>query len=837
MRTINRWDIPLVLWWGSIVFVLFGVFFTLSVSGGVDSRDYAVRPDGSILYDSGQIAYGQPTYTDWQGNKWLRSDYDIEHGQYLISDNKIWFDNDSYLQISRGTLGYSYSYHFNEVKETVIVKNKPLLTNFKFTHVTKNVITEQHGNILKYYDIVDGRYLAKTTSIWIEDVTGNRTYPDIYFSGAVINLDINQTWLDNSIAPYVIDPSVTFSGVDSWAGTSGTMIEHGDGNLRAPPNLTTNLKSYWSGEAQTGNTLYDVWTANSNDGSFTNGVTGNWYGGGVYGGEISFDGINDYVGMGDVLDMGLSDWSVSAWITTGQGDILSGIAGKQQSAGVVGRYGLYTSLAEPNKIRGVFGASTTVVILCTSSSNITDGIPHYVVVTYDRDGLMSLYFDGVLEDSISISTHSGVDMQSALNFDIGIYRDSDGTPDNYFNGSTDEVRIYNQVLINDEINETRDNYHTNTSYRQIDTANDYGAGQVLKHINITGIDPSANTTMALYVNGSHDNVTFNSWELVNGSCNVGDNVTVPVAYEYRYLGSPGVKVVSNTSYQPETNIIESILLIPAPVYTVSGTIYGANGLGEGQVTVTLGSDSTTTSPSGAYSFTGVYAGTYTLTASKPGLQDATTTITVSSDTTQDLTMARAVSPGGGGQESSDWGLPFNISGSISRLDGLFAPLQVPSDPGKINLFWYFILGFGAFMFIDGTAFRFDKSRNSPVIKMKYRISAPLSFVLMFLGLLYLGFINWNSTFFITTFDWLALSFISAISPILGVSSPLGAVGYVLVGTGILVLGVLFFIDGVAFCVDKSRENTFLKIKYQVLIAAGLGLGVLGAVVSGLVIFS
>ena len=336
-------------------------------------------------------------------------------------------------------------------------------------------------------------------------------------------------------------------------------------------------------------------------------------------------------------------------------------------------------------------------------------------------------------------------------------------------------------------------------------------------------------------------------------------------------------------------------------YTVSGTIYGAAGLGEGQVLVTLGSDSTTTSPCGSYSFTSIPTGTYTLTASKPGLQDVSTTITVSSDTTQDLTMALAVSPGGGGQQSSDWVLPFNISTPISRLDGLFTPLQVPSDPGKINLFWYCILGFGAFMFVDGTAFHFDKSRNNPVIKLKYRISAPLSLTLVFLGLLYIGLINWNSTFFINTLDWLHISSItqpaifgtgilllgvfvfidgttfhfdkSRNNPVIKlkyrISAPLSLIlifigllytgminwnsvffirvfdwpalssitGAAMLGTVILLLGILAFIDGLAFCFDKSRKSTLLKIKYQVLIAAGLGLGILGAVISKLLIFS
>ena len=165
-------------------------------------------------------------------------------------------------------------------------------------------------------------------------------------------------------------------------------------------------------------------------------------------------------------------------------------------------------------------------------------------------------------------------------------------------------------------------------------------------------------------------------------------------------------------------------------------------------------------------------------------------------------MTIAESSDGGGQQSSDWGVEFNISGPISRLDGLFSPLQTPYDPAKYTLFWYCIIGLGVFMLVDGTAFRFDESRNDPIIKLKYHISAPLSLILVFIGLVSVGIIHWN-----------------------------------LLGIGILLLGVLAFIDGLAFCVDKSRKSTFLKIKYQVLITAGLGLGILGAAISKLIIFS
>jgi len=382
-------------------------------------------------------------------------------------------------------------------------------------------------------------------------------------------------------------------------------------------------------------------------------------------------------------------------------------------------------------------------------------------------------------------------------------------------------------------------------------------GNITSNRSITASDDTNDTAQSTGISYLTLNVYNNSAKTVRNFTFYGNNLdwyqVENITGSYNMMNSTGIiQTVSDGNFT--TNLTAGNYWIVAAAtttsYTVSGTIYGAAGLGEGQVTVTLGSDSTTTSSSGAYSFSSVSTGTYTLTVSKPGLQDASTTITVSGDTTQDLTMTLAVSPAGGGQQSSDW-LPFNISGPISRIDGLFTSHQAPSDPGKTLLFWSCIFGFGLFMFIDGTTFHFDESRNNPVIKLKYVISAPISMIIMFLGLLYLGMIQWKSVFFIQTFDWLVKSSFSVVSSIMGVvshlrsnvsiplgmASPLWSNVSILLGEGILLLGILVLMDGLAFCVDKSRENTFLKIKYQVLITAGIGLSVLGATISQLIIFS
>lgn len=137
--------------------------------------------------------------------------------------------------------------------------------------------------------------------------------------------------------------------------------------------------------------------------------------------------------------------------------------------------------------------------------------------------------------------------------------------------------------------------------------------------------------------------------------------------------------------------------------------------------------------------------------SKTVIVNATNTNGISSSVQWNITVTDtgvesptgAESPGGGGQQSSDWGLGFNISGPISRLDGLATSLQVPPDPHRIIYF----------------------------------------------------------------------------------------------GLCLFLVGVFMFVDGLSFCVDKSRVKTFTKVKYQILIITGMGMGVLGAAISRLIVFS
>jgi parallel beta-helix repeat protein len=172
------------------------------------------------------------------------------------------------------------------------------------------------------------------------------------------------------------------------------------------------------------------YTTYSNNGTVdgaTWNATGGWNGTGAY----EFDGINDYISMGDVNEVdGLSTMSVGAWIKPGNNNYGAGtyIAVKEDS------WYLYV---DPNERVG---------FAIHGSSGTTYPIPsidewHYLVAVYNSTHEL-IYLDGSL-----VNSSSSVAMPSSgYPLSIGA-RDQDGSGwDDFYNGTIDSIDIWNSAL-------------------------------------------------------------------------------------------------------------------------------------------------------------------------------------------------------------------------------------------------------------------------------------------------------------------------------------------------------------------------------------------------------
>ncbi len=215
------------------------------------------------------------------------------------------------------------------------------------------------------------------------------------------------------------------------------------------------LVGFWDFEEGTGATVNDR-SGNSNNGTLTYMATGTpWttgivpFSGGRPGGTaLDFDGVDDYVQVADddSLDPGTSDITISAWVKTSAANAQT-IVDKYDNLG-----GWLFRVDSAGNLRFLAYDGGTTINEYTLSFSLDDGNWHHVAVSVDRSAeIANFYVDGVVEQEPFTNIGSLVDTATLY---IG-YRKKTGE-EAYFDGSIDEVRIYNRALSSEEIR-----YHYN----------------------------------------------------------------------------------------------------------------------------------------------------------------------------------------------------------------------------------------------------------------------------------------------------------------------------------------------------------------------------------------
>ena len=154
--------------------------------------------------------------------------------------------------------------------------------------------------------------------------------------------------------------------------------------------------------------------------------------------SFNFDGVNDYVSMGNVLDKdGTEAFSISTWVKYTSGGTQM-IVSKQDGSG----YGflLHTGVFSGQKIIWYPCIASGGNIQVRNSSAINDGNWHHILATYDGSGDASgakIYIDGSLDTNIITDTFTGSSSSSG-NLQISA-RNGTSFP---FNGSQDDVAIF-----------------------------------------------------------------------------------------------------------------------------------------------------------------------------------------------------------------------------------------------------------------------------------------------------------------------------------------------------------------------------------------------------------
>jgi len=207
---------------------------------------------------------------------------------------------------------------------------------------------------------------------------------------------------------------------------------------------TSNLVGWWKlNDNEDDSNVVDS-SQNTNTGTVVNDETNysseQYNSSGKIDGCFDFDGTNDYVSVSNdsSLNFGTTtDFSILAWFkTSDDGNAIY----------LIHKGNLYTNTAYSirktmaNKL--VFTiADNSGYVEITSNDTINDGKWHHIAVTANRDGNATMYIDGSIQTNTkSISGIGDIDHTNDL------FIGTNKSAGQFWNGSIDDVRIYNKVL-------------------------------------------------------------------------------------------------------------------------------------------------------------------------------------------------------------------------------------------------------------------------------------------------------------------------------------------------------------------------------------------------------
>ena len=207
--------------------------------------------------------------------------------------------------------------------------------------------------------------------------------------------------------------------------------------------LWNNLLAYYTGDGTPDDALGNY------NGTWVNGTT---YGTGKINQGFSFDGVNDYVNLGDVLDNdGTQAQSVSFFVKLNTLNSQALVVKMNNSIPYNGwGVGLYL-----NKIHyGFFNSVPSIMAQTENNQVLTTGVWYHVVATYDGSKNASgikVYIDGSLGTQNIRSNSLGSNSSSSIGIKTTISSRNGGTIP--INGLIDEVGIWNRELTPTEVTE------------------------------------------------------------------------------------------------------------------------------------------------------------------------------------------------------------------------------------------------------------------------------------------------------------------------------------------------------------------------------------------------
>lgn len=277
--------------------------------------------------------------------------------------------------------------------------------------------------------------------------------------------------------------------------------------------------------------------------------------------HLNFDGSNDYVSCGTTnLPTGTSARTIEAWIKTTQ------TTGSQS----IINYGNQTI---NNSRFGFINASGNLYFVgegndYNTNTLIADGNWHHIAATYEASTL-KIYIDGALNATVTkvLNTNNNI-------FNIGA--SCNPTPGEFFNGSIDEVRIWDVALSQTDIQDTMNCELVN------------GQNNVVAYYKFNqGFDATDNTSVTTLIDetGNHNGTLIN-FALTGATSNWQSGSTVTTGNTCSaILSSSGFEAIANLKVYPNPSngifTINSEEVLDIKVYDLIGKLIYSNKVNSG----------------------------------------------------------------------------------------------------------------------------------------------------------------------------------------------------------------------------------------------------------------
>lgn len=216
------------------------------------------------------------------------------------------------------------------------------------------------------------------------------------------------------------------------------------------------LIGWWRFNEEEGDIAYD-WSGYGNDGTLMGeGGLPPIRTSGIAAGGLFFDGLNDYVVVGDQDILGeMGELTVEAWThMEAYPEVEGGLGIVSKWFQEPSAYLLRTDKTGTEPRKAFFSTDTDPTSISTNPTSISgnrvdDGVYHYLAATYDGS-IQQIYMDVVLE-AVSIAAQTGTINDSLSMLCFGTHCNITGPVGGFFKGKIDELAIYNRKLEPEEL--------------------------------------------------------------------------------------------------------------------------------------------------------------------------------------------------------------------------------------------------------------------------------------------------------------------------------------------------------------------------------------------------